>query len=169
SPHHLYFTSEDVRASNPAFKMNPPLRSARDRAALITALREGLCDFVATDHAPHEAEIKTEDLKTAAYGTTGLETALRVLFSLYNQGEISAERLVDVFSTKPAAFLGLSATEGRIAADRPLRAVLADPRATATPITTQDLASRSLNNCFLDTPLHGRIESVFVGDRWFAR
>src|SRR5690606_27110043 len=100
SPHHLYFTSEDVRASNPAFKMNPPLRSERDRAALITALREGLCDFVANDHAPHEAEIKTEDLKTAAYGTTGLETALRVLFSLYNQGEISAERLVDVFSTK---------------------------------------------------------------------
>src|SRR5690606_4477809 len=115
-------------------------RSARDRDALVTALREGLCDFVATDHAPHEAEIKTEDLKTAAYGTTGLETALRVLFTLYNRGELSAERLVAVFSTQPAAFLSLSMTEGRIATGRPLRAVLADPRAAATQITKEDLA-----------------------------
>ncbi|MFK7826852.1 MAG: dihydroorotase [Oligoflexales bacterium] len=166
SPHHLFFNNCNMDSGNAAFKMNPPLRSEFDRSALVSALRNGICDFVATDHAPHQAEIKSR-LASAAYGTTGLETSLRCLLTLLYQGEMSKHRLVEVFSTSPAKFLGLSSTEGLIANGRPLRAVLVDKLDESTTVTEHDLASRSHNNCFLGAKLNGQVVSTFMESRIF--
>lgn len=166
SPHHLFFNNSSITSANTAFKMNPPLRSEQDRAALVAALKDGVCDFVATDHAPHEASIKSK-LSNAAYGTTGLETSLRCLLTVLDRGELNEQRLVEVFSNKPAEFLGLSATEGQIADGRPLRAALIDKLDESAAVTEQDLASRSLNNCFLGSKLNGQIVNTFIEDRIF--
>ena len=166
TPHHLWFTSQDILPGFTAFKMNPPLRQEADRSALRQALREGLIDFVATDHAPHEEEVKTENFKTAAFGTTGLETSLRVLLSLHAAGELPLERLVEVFSAAPARFLGIDAEYGDIAVGKPLHAVLVNA-AGHSPIGEDDLFSLAKNNCFLGTALAGEIEAVFLKDRHY--
>jgi len=165
SPHHLYWTCEDIQADNSAFKMNPPLRSAEDRAALRQALRDGVLDFVATDHAPHEPEAKGTDFCCASFGTTGLETFLRVMLYLYKKEELSAERLVEVFSLAPAQFLGVDSKFGRIEEGRTMNAVLVDVHGPDSPITTGDLWSHSKNNCFLGEKLPGTILTVFQGSK----
>lgn len=164
SPHHLYFSSDDISADNRSFKMNPPLRSPQDRQALRTALREGVIDFVATDHAPHESSAKGTKFSTSAYGTTGLETSLRVLLSMQKKGELTPERVVDVFSATPAKFLGIDDQFGLIETGRTFRAVLVDVNEEA-PVTEKDLYSLSKNSCFLGATLPGRIKGCFVGER----
>ena len=166
SPHHLFFNNCNIESSNTAFKMNPPLRSEEDRMALVSALKNGVCDFVATDHAPHQSEIKTK-LASAAYGTTGLETSLRCLLTLLHRGDLDQSRLVQVFSTNAAKFLGLTATEGLIEEGRPLRAVLVGKLDEPSMMTERDLASLSHNNCFLGSRLNGKIVSTFIEDRVF--
>jgi dihydroorotase len=162
TPHHLYFSSDEIVSGNTSYKMNPPIRSVEDRIALLDALRDGTLAFVSTDHAPHEAELKGEDFSVSAYGTTGLETALRVLLDLYAQEKLSAHRLVEVFSTKPAEYIGLGSELGALEVGREFKAVLVDPGALATPITEDDLASLSHNNIFLGRPLRGQIVEVFL-------
>ena len=162
SPHHLWFCSEDIDESNTSFKMNPPLRSREDREALQKALSEGKIDFVATDHAPHEEEIKSHSFTTAAYGTIGLETALQVLLSLYHQGKLSRERLVAVFSTAPAKFLSLDKSYGQIKAGEVFRAVLLKPDEKQI-IKKNHFKGQSKNSCFLGSKLYGKIHRVFLG------
>lgn len=164
SPHHLWFSSWDISESSSSFKMNPPLRSPEDRHALQVALGTGTVDFVATDHAPHETRVKGRNFKTAAYGTTGMETALRVLLSLHAQGSISKERLVDVFSYQPARFLGLDRSYGSIEIGRKLHAVLVDPNECRV-VEEEDLAGQSKNSCFLGSELYGDIKTVFLGTK----
>ncbi len=166
SPHHLWFNSSAIRDDQSSFKMNPPLRDEADRVALCRGLASGLIDFVATDHAPHEADVKSTNFKTAAFGTTGLETSLRVLLSLLRRGELSASRLVEVFSLRPAMFLGIEEDFGTIAVDRPLKAALVNVETQAV-VNEDDLFSLSKNNCFLGTELCGRIEAVFLGERFY--
>jgi dihydroorotase len=161
TPHHLYFTSDELHEDSTSFKMNPPIRGEEDRALLRSALADGRVDFVSTDHAPHEAEVKGADFRKSAYGTTGLETSLRMLLSMWRQGELEAPRLVQVFSTAPARFIGIDDEFGSIATGRPLRAALVDVLAPETPVRDSDLGSLSHNNCFLGVPLPGRILKVF--------
>ncbi|MEO5668261.1 MAG: dihydroorotase [Bdellovibrionota bacterium] len=162
TPHHLHFSSEDIVPSNTSYKMNPPIRSAKDRDAIMDALVDGTLAFVSTDHAPHESELKGSDFSASAYGTTGLETSLRVLLDLQAQGKISARRLVEVFSTAPADFIGVGRELGVLEKGRDFKAVLVDPKAPATKINDADLASLSHNNIFLGVPLRGRILEVFL-------
>jgi dihydroorotase len=163
TPHHLYFCNEDIPDRNTSYKMNPPLRSTADRAALCRALEAGDIAFVSTDHAPHEAQLKGPDFSASAYGTTGLETSLRVLLDLHARGLLSASRLVEVFSSAPARFIGIwDQGYGRIEKDQPFRAVLVDPEAPASPIGLEDLASQSHNNIFLGHALRGRLARVFL-------
>lgn len=166
SPHHLWFSADDIDEHSSSFKMNPPLRSPSDREALRKALQTGLIDFVATDHAPHQADVKTENFKTSAFGTTGLETSLRLLLTLWQKGEISAQRLVQVFSKEPAKFLGIQGEFGTIEPGRVLKAVLVDTKAKSK-ITEEDLFSLSKNNCFLGTELAGSVRAVFLGERFY--
>lgn len=161
TPHHLLFCADDIRETNTAFKMNPPLRSDRDRHALRQALSDGLCDFVSTDHAPHEAAVKV-NFKTAAFGTTALEASLRVLITLMQQQLLTPTRLVQVFAKNPARFLGIEDDFGTIAVDKPFHATLVDVKAAPAPLTEAELAGQAKNSCFTGTPLGGRIIGTFL-------
>ena len=165
SPHHLFFTSDDIEADNSSFKMNPPIRSLEDRQSLQTALQNGDCDFMATDHAPHEPAVKTGNFKTSAFGTTGLETSLRTLIWLWKQGKLSAARLVETWSTAPAKFLGISDSYGAIAEGRPFNAVLCDMSAPDRLVMAQDLVGLSKNSCFINSRLPGAIKATILGTR----
>ena len=107
APHYLLLSDSDLQEDG-RFKMNPPLRSERDRLALIEALRDGTIDMLATDHAPHSAEEKSRGLAGSAFGITGLETAFPLLWTgLVEPGIISRERLVELMSTAPARRFGI--------------------------------------------------------------
>ena len=100
-PHYLTLCDDDLQEDG-RFKMNPPLRSAEDREALIEGLRDGTVDVIATDHAPHSAEEKSKGLAGSAMGIVGLETAFPVLYTcLVRSGIITLERLVEAMSTAP--------------------------------------------------------------------
>jgi dihydroorotase len=152
SPHHLFFNCADIQASNSSFKMNPPLRSSSDQAELLRALQNGDLDFVATDHAPHEGPLKTNDFRKAANGTLGLETTLPVLVHYYQNKSLSLGRLVEVWSTAPATFLGLPIVDP-LAVGHPLRGVLTDLNAPAVAWTEADFHSLSKNSCFIGAHL----------------
>ena len=107
TPHHFTLTDEACRDYDPRFKMNPPLRSADDVAALIAGLADGTVDAIATDHAPHSDTKKQTDFESAPFGVVGLETALGVaLEKLYHPGKISLPRLVELLSANPARIVG---------------------------------------------------------------
>ena len=161
TPHHLLLTGDDIEEGVTSYKMNPPIRSLKDQKALRKGLQSGLIDFVATDHAPHEPKMKGSDFTRAAFGTTGLETSLRCLLKLYKDGDLSPERLVRVFSSEPARFLGIDQEFGSIKAGRSFRAVLVDSLDRESPVTLADLKSLSKNNCFLGHSLPGRIARFF--------
>ena len=100
-PHYLTLCDGDLREDG-RFKMNPPLRSGRDRDALIEGLRDGTIDAIATDHAPHSAEEKSRGLAHSAMGITGLETAFPVLYtSLVLSGKLSLERVLEALTVSP--------------------------------------------------------------------
>jgi dihydroorotase len=163
SPHHLLLTSSDIPPDNTAYKMNPPLRGPTDREVLRAALADGRLAFVATDHAPHEPEMKGADFSASAFGTTGLEALLRVLILLRKQGLLTAERLVEVFAAAPARFLGVDDEFGLVAEGRPLRAALVDVDAAPNPVRVEELESLSKNSCFLGLALPGKIVAHFNG------
>ncbi|MBO7263726.1 MAG: dihydroorotase [Alistipes sp.] len=100
-PHYLIFTDMDLE-EDARWKMNPPLRSAEDRAALIEGIKDGTIDMIATDHAPHSIEEKSRGLKDSAMGIVGLETAFAALNThLVKRGVISLEHLVKIMSINP--------------------------------------------------------------------
>ncbi|MBE6203424.1 MAG: dihydroorotase [Rikenellaceae bacterium] len=100
-PHYLIFTDMDLQ-EDARWKMNPPLRSAEDRAALIEGIKDGTIDMIATDHAPHSVEEKSRGLKDSAMGIVGLETAFAALNThLVRKGIITMERLVELMSINP--------------------------------------------------------------------
>ena len=100
-PHYLIFTDMDLE-EDARWKMNPPIRSAEDRAALIEGIKDGTIDMIATDHAPHSVEEKSRGLKDSAMGIVGLETAFAVLNThLVKRGIISLEHLIKIMSINP--------------------------------------------------------------------
>jgi dihydroorotase len=115
APHHLLLTEEALAGRDPRFKMNPPLRSKADVAALLDAVRDGTVDVFATDHAPHAAAEKAAGIEKAPFGVVGLETAVSLLLDrLVRPGLLPLARFIAMWSEKPAAILGLR-SKGRIA------------------------------------------------------
>ncbi len=107
APHYLIFTDEDLQEDG-RFKMNPPIRSAQDREALIRGIQDGTIDMIATDHAPHSAEEKAKGLAGSAMGIVGLETAFPVLYTeLVKKGVISLDRLIELMAVMPRKRFGL--------------------------------------------------------------
>ncbi|MCQ2444833.1 MAG: dihydroorotase [Mailhella sp.] len=107
-PHYLVFTDADLQEDG-RFKMNPPIRSAEDRAALIEGILDGTIDMIATDHAPHEASAKDKGLEGSAMGVVGLETAFAVMYTHFvRTGRLSLERLVELMALNPAARFGIA-------------------------------------------------------------
>ena len=101
APHYLVLCDDDLQEDG-RFKMNPPLRSSEDRAALIAGLQDGTIDMIATDHAPHSAEEKSKGLEKSLMGVVGLETAFPVLYTeLVKKNVITLEKLVDLMSCSP--------------------------------------------------------------------
>lgn len=119
APHYLTLCDEDLREDG-RFKMNPPLRGAEDREALIEGLRDGTIDAIATDHAPHSAGEKSRGLAHSAMGITGLETAFPVLYtSLVLGGKISLERLIEALDSGPRRIFGIDNESGRKTEEAP--------------------------------------------------
>ncbi|MGI6093149.1 MAG: dihydroorotase [Veillonellaceae bacterium] len=108
TPHHITLTDEDVSGFNPAYKVNPPLRSDDHREALIEGLKDGTIDVIASDHAPHAYEEKDREFRFAPSGFAGLETSLGVvLTSLYHTGRFSIADIIYKMSVAPARILGI--------------------------------------------------------------
>lgn len=107
APHYIAFCEEDI-ADDGKFKMNPPIRGERDRAAILEAVKDGTIDMIATDHAPHSAEEKSKGFDGSLNGIIGLETAFAVMNTLLCEtGEITFEKLIQLMSTNPAARFNL--------------------------------------------------------------
>ena len=159
TPHHLVLTEEEVRSLDSRFKMNPPLRSEDDRQALIAALRSGVIDCVATDHAPHAAEEKEVPFEEAAMGVTGLETAFAALHSaLVLPGLLDLGFLVERMSAGAAAFdLELPS----LAPGAEANVVLFDPDAE-WEAGADGWESKSGNSCFAGRRLRGRVLATVV-------
>jgi dihydroorotase len=108
TPHHFTLLDEDVAEYDTNFKMNPPLRSAADREAMIAALADGTIDAIATDHAPHATHEKQVEFERASFGITGLETALALAITkLHRDHKIPLTRIVELFTSGPARIFDL--------------------------------------------------------------
>ena len=106
TPHHLTLTEERVIGYDTSAKVNPPLRTEKDTEALLQGLKEGVIDAIATDHAPHTTQDKACEFDLAAFGISGLETALGVLLSLVYQGRLDLVTLVSKLTAEPARIVG---------------------------------------------------------------
>jgi dihydroorotase len=158
TPHHLLLTDELAASYDPVFKVNPPLRTASDVAALREALVEGVIDIVATDHAPHAVQDKECEWAYARPGMVGLETALPVVLSvLGEQWDLIAERM----SRAPARIAGLAGHGTSLRAGDPANLTLVDPSARRV-VDPGELASRSRNTPYAGTTLPGRIVATFL-------
>jgi dihydroorotase len=109
SPHHLILCEDDIPGLDTNFKMNPPLRSAVDREALIEGLLDGTIDMIATDHAPHTEEEKAQGMQLAPFGIVGLETAFPLLNTHFVEtGKMTLQQVIDFLTTKPAEVFNLN-------------------------------------------------------------
>ncbi len=114
APHYLILTDEDLQ-EDARFKMNPPIRSKRDREALIRGLQDGTIDMIATDHAPHSEEEKSRGLEKSLMGVVGLETAFALMYThLVRKGLITLEKLVDLMAINPRKRFGIKLRENDV-------------------------------------------------------
>jgi dihydroorotase len=164
TPHHFTLTDEVVGDYNTNCKMNPPLRSAADIESIIVALADGTVDAIATDHAPHARHEKEVEFERAAFGITGLETALGLAVTkLHREHRIPLTRIVELFSSGPARVFELRG-RGSLARGSFADVTVFDPKKR----WTFDLAkSRSLshNSPFGGWQLTGKIVATIVGGR----
>jgi len=163
TPHHLCLTDEAVRTLDPNMKMNPPLRDADDRAALVEAVREGTIAAIATDHAPHSPEEKDVPFEAAPFGVTGLETAFAALYTyLVEPGVLALETVLERLSAGPAAIFGLD--RPRIAVGAPANLTLLDTTASWL-VKAERFHSRSSNSWLLGRRLQGRVTLTIAAGR----
>ncbi len=162
TPHHLLLTDELVRSYDPIYKVNPPLRTADDVAAVREGLADGTIDIVATDHAPHPMEDKECEFAAAAFGMIGLETALSIVQqTMVDTGALTWEQVAEAMSARPAR-IGRVAEHGRpLAVGEPAHVVLYDPSATRV-VTPGDTASLSRNTPYAGHELPGRVVATFL-------
>ncbi|GGM28789.1 dihydroorotase [Promicromonospora citrea] len=166
TPHHLVLTDELARDYDPVFKVNPPLRTAADVEAVRQGLADGTIDIVATDHAPHPVEDKDCEWSAAAFGMTGLETALSVVQqTMVDTGRMTWADVARVLSENPARIGRIDATQGRpVALGEPANLTLVDPSATRT-IDGRTQVTASSNTPFAGTRLPGRVVATFLRGR----
>jgi dihydroorotase len=163
TPHHLTMTDDEVQSLESTLKMNPPLREESDRDALVKALKGGLIDCVATDHAPHAPEEKDVPFEEAPFGTTGLETAFAALYTgLVKKRALTLGTLVTRMSTAPAAIAGLEPPAIKPGARADLCVV--DPDVAWT-VTRDGFQSRSSNSAWLGRRLTGRVRLTVAAGR----
>ncbi|HXR97704.1 MAG TPA: dihydroorotase [Terriglobales bacterium] len=162
TPHHLTLCDDDVIAYDTNFKMNPPLRGAGDRAAVIAGLADGTIDAIATDHAPHAAHEKQQEFDRAPFGITGLETALPLVLRLVRDGHITLARMVDALSCAPARIFHLEG--GSLKTGTPADLTVFDPDCQWIYDPAESL-SKSRNSPFAHWQFRGRALYTIVGGR----
>lgn len=168
TPHHLFLTEDAIGLEyDTNLKMNPPLRSAEDAAALLAGLLDGTIDCIATDHAPHAPHEKSLEFELAPFGTTGLETALPlVITNLVSKNKATWDQVAEWMSIAPRRALGLPAVT--IAPGEVADLTIVDPEAKVE-VTADWFASRSRNSAFLGAKLLGRASEVLVGGYFALR
>ena len=160
-PHHLSLTEEAVEGYDTNAKMNPPLRTAEDVAALRDAVRDGTIDLVATDHAPHHYDEKEREFQNAPNGIVGLETALSVVVdSLVVPGHIDYSTLVERMSCSPARLFGLPG--GSLRTGTPADVTIFDPARRWT-VDPEQFLSKGRNTPYAGMTLTGRTIHTVVG------
>ena len=161
TPHHLFLTEELARGYDARYKVNPPLRTAEDVAALREALADGTIDIVATDHAPHPVEAKDVEWDSAANGMVGLESALSVVHAaVVADGRLGWADVARVMSSAPAAIGSLAGYDRPLAVGSPANVTLYDPSASRV-FGTADLHGKSVNSPYLGVDLPGRVVWTF--------
>ena len=161
TPHHLVLTDEAIRSLDANLKMNPPLRSAEDRAALIEALKDGSIECIATDHAPHALHEKDVPFEAAPFGVTGLETAFAVLNThLIRPGVLTLATVIERMTAGPARVFGLD--RPRVAVGARANLALLDLE-LEWEVDAQSFRSRSRNSWLLGEQLTGAVAMTIAG------
>jgi dihydroorotase len=166
APHHFTLTDELLASPiqyDTNVKMNPPLREAADREAMLEGIADGSVDAIATDHAPHHADEKMVEFDRAPFGIVGLETAVPIVFDrLVHTGRISVQRMIELLSVNPARILGVPG--GSLADGSPADITILDPD---RPVTIQAamLRSRSKNTPYDGWQFRGGVTATIVGGR----
>lgn len=158
-PHYLVLTDMDLQEDG-RFKMNPPLRSKKDKEALIEGICDGTIDMIATDHAPHSAEEKAKGLEKSAFGIVGLETAFPIMYTyLVQKGVITLEKLVEIMSVNPRRRFGF---EGGVIADgEPADLAVIDLN-REWKIDSADFVSKGKATPFEGWKVNGKVLMTFV-------
>lgn len=155
-PQYFILTEEEVLRQGTMARVNPPLRTAADRAAILEGLKDGTIDAIVTDHAPHCAWEKAQPLEKAPSGMVGLETSLGLALTyLYHAGHMSLMKVIDRMSTTPASLLRLPG--GTLQEGRPADLVLFDPDQVWT-VNRDTFASKGRNTPFHGFQLKGKVK-----------
>lgn len=162
TPHHLFLDEDAIGADySTNLKMNPPLRTAEDREALVDALIDGTIDAIATDHAPHASHEKALEFEMAPFGTTGLETALALAVThLIPREDFGWSQLVQVMAHGPRAALGIEPVKLESGALADITVIDPEARVEVTP---SQFESKSANSAFIGATLLGKASEVLVG------
>ncbi len=164
TPHHFVLTDEDMRDYDSNYKMNPPLRSASDLEAILVALADGTVDAIATDHAPHAAHEKDMEFERAAFGITGLETALALAITrLHREKRIPLVRIVELFTAGPARCFDLRG-RGSLARGSVADVTIFDPKKKWT-FEAAKSHSKSKNTPFDGWQMTGKVRATIVGGK----
>lgn len=157
TPHHISLTDEKLATFSTLFKVNPPLRTMEDVEALRAGLADGTIDAIATDHAPHAAHLKDQDLSAAPPGMLGLQTALGVALAYSG---CDTRRIVEAMSWAPAAIAGLDAAHGRdVAVGAPANLVVFSTEGVWRQ-APESIVSKSTNSPYFDVDLVGGVRHV---------
>jgi dihydroorotase len=161
TPHHFILTDEALQGYDTNVKMNPPLREAADRDAMLEGLADGSIDVIATDHAPHHYDEKAVEFDQAPFGITGLETAVSLsLDRLVHREVVSLSRLVELYSTNPARILGVAG--GTLAPGGAADVTVLAPDAP-TIVDVARMRSKGKNTPFGGWELRGCVAATIVG------
>ncbi|MBM3708821.1 MAG: dihydroorotase [Actinobacteria bacterium] len=153
TPHHLYFDDSCLKDYNTNFKVNPPLRSSKDRQAIIESVKAGVIDAIASDHAPHLETEKNIPFSEAANGVIGMETLFKAAYTLLcKKGSLSAVKLIKLLTKSPSKILNINT--GKISPDSMADFVILDLERESV-IRKQDFFSRSSNSAFIGEKLAG--------------
>jgi dihydroorotase len=164
TPHHFALTDADVRDYDANFKMNPPLRSADDREALLVGLADGTVDAIATDHAPHAPHEKIIEFERAAFGITGLESALGLAITiLHLRQKIPLSRIVELLTSGPARVVDLRG-RGTLLRGSHADVTIFDPKKRWT-LDASKSRSKSHNTPFNGWQMTGKVVGTIVGGR----
>jgi dihydroorotase len=155
TPHHLFFNDSYLASFNTNLKVKPPIRSEENRLALISGLKEGVIDAIASDHAPHLDTEKNTTFKLASFGTIGLETLFAAAFTkLCLEVKMSISRLLNLITTSPAKILGIDA--GKIEVGKTANITVIDTNGEEE-IKRESFVSKSKNSAFIGQKLKGKI------------